>query len=228
MTVAQDKDFAAYLKEARSFDYDSRIAAERSTRLAWLIAGAASVLALTSVAAVGVMAPLKEVVPFVIRVDQASGVPEVMTRLSEDTTTYDEAVTRYFLARYVREREGYTYAEREAIFHEVTLMSSPEEQARFAAYFNGSNPKSPQYAYGTDTTAEIRIRSISFLNDGLAQVRFYKTEVTEREDLRARSLWVSSIEFDFDAAADISAEDRTINPLGFVVSSYRADPEVTE
>ena len=30
MTVSQDKDLAAYLKEARSFDYDSRLAAERS------------------------------------------------------------------------------------------------------------------------------------------------------------------------------------------------------
>ena len=76
MTVSQDKDLAAYLKEARSFDYDSRLAAERSKRTAWIIAGAASVMALTSVAAVGFMAPLKEVVPFVIRVDQASGVPE--------------------------------------------------------------------------------------------------------------------------------------------------------
>ena len=132
------------------------------------------------------------------------------------------------LGRYVREREGYTYAEREAIFHEVTLMSSPEEQARFSTYYNGSNPKSPQYAYGTDTKAEIKIRSISFLNDGLAQVRFYKTETNERENLTTQSLWVSTIGFDFDADAEISTEDRTINPLGFIVSTYRADPEVTE
>ena len=48
MTVSQDKDLAAYLKEARSFDYDSRLAAERSKRTAWIIAGAASVMALTT------------------------------------------------------------------------------------------------------------------------------------------------------------------------------------
>ncbi|MGY9048370.1 hypothetical protein P775_20140 [Puniceibacterium antarcticum] len=228
MKTSQDKDLAAYLKQARSFDYDSRIAAERSKRTAWGIAGIASLLAVSSVVAVAVMAPLKQVVPFVIRVDQASGVPEVMTSLSDGKSTYDEAVTRYFLARYVREREGYAFAEREAIFHEVTLMSSPEEKARFSAYFNGTNPKSPQYAYGTDTRAEIKIRSISFLSDSLAQVRFYKSEINDRENLTTQSPWLSTLAFDFDGDAEISAQDRTINPLGFIVTSYRADPEVAQ
>ncbi|WP_226627846.1 virB8 family protein [Alloyangia pacifica] len=228
MKPAEDKEFAAYLKEARSFDYDLRLAAERSKRTAWIIAGVASLLAVTSVAAVGVMAPLKEVVPFVIRVDTASGVPEVMTSLGDGATSYEETVTRYFLARYVREREGYSFAEREAIYREVTLLSAPEEQARFSDAFNGSNPNSPQYIYGTDTRAEIKIRSISFLGDELAQVRFYKTAINERENLRTQTLWVATIEFGFDGKAEISAGDRTINPLGFLVESYRADPEVPQ
>ena len=39
MTVSQDKDLAAYLKEARSFDYDSRLAAERSEHPALILYG---------------------------------------------------------------------------------------------------------------------------------------------------------------------------------------------
>ena len=57
MTVSQDKDLAAYLKEARSFDYDSRLAAERSKRTAWIIAGAASIMALTRLK-IAVLAPM--------------------------------------------------------------------------------------------------------------------------------------------------------------------------
>lgn len=228
MKDAHDKEFQKYLSEARSFDYDLRIAAERSKRVAWIIACGSSVLALAAVTAVAALAPLKEVTPFVIRVDEASGVPEVMTALKDGGQTYDEAVSRYFLARYVRTREGYTYAEREAIFQEVSLLSSPETQQEFSAYYNASNPQSPQYTYGKDTKAEIKIRSIAFLGDGLAQVRFYRTEINEREDLRTRSHWVATINFDFDPRAEVSSEDRLINPLGFIAKNYRADPEVVE
>lgn len=225
---AQDKALEAYLKEARTFDYDQRLAADRSKRIAWTVAGVASLMAIASVSAVAALTPLKEVVPFVIRVDSATGVPEVMTSLSDGQNTYDEAVTRYFLARYVRVREGYSFSEREEIYREISLMSAPEVTERFGAYFNASNPQSPQYLYGKDTKATVRFRSLSFLSDGLAQVRFAKVEDNTREDLVTRTLWVATIEYTFDAEAQISTEDRVINPLGFIVKSYRADPEVAQ
>lgn len=220
------KELGEYLKKARSFDYDQRLAADRSKKIAWVVAGCASILAIASVAAVAALAPLKEVVPFVIRVDNATGVPEVMTSLSDGKETYEEAVTRYFLARYVRVREGYNYAERENIFREVSLLSAPNVSENFSEFFNASNPKSPQYLYGKDTKATIQIRSIAFLSENLAQVRFARIENNEREDITTRTLWVSTIDFEFDGEAQISTEDRVINPLGFIVKSYRADSEV--
>lgn len=228
MIAKDDKELAAYLKAARTFDYDQRLAAERSKRVAWALAGVASLLATASVAAVAALAPLKEVVPFVIRVDQATGVPEVMTALTDGRESYDEAVARYFLARYARVRESYSFAERQNIFHEVTLMSAPEVTRQFSDFFNATNPKSPQYLYGRDTHASIRIRSISFLGDQLAQVRFTRTERNEREKLKKETLWVSTIQFEFDPKAEISTEDRLVNPLGFIVRNYRVDPEVVQ
>lgn len=219
---------ADYFKQARSFDYDQRLAAEKSKRTAWVIAVVASVLAIVSVAAVAALSPYKEVVPFVIRVDNATGVPEVMTSLSDGEETYDEAVSRYFLARYVRVREGYNYAERENIYHEIALLSSPEVSNQFAEFFNATNLKSPQYVYGKDTRATVQIRSLSFLGENLAQVRFSRIERNEREDITTRTLWVATIEFEFDSKAEISTEDRFINPLGFLVKNYRADPEVNQ
>jgi type IV secretion system protein VirB8 len=37
--------------------------------------------------------------------------------------------------------------------------------------------------------------------------------------------WVSTLTFSY-ANAPMSSADRLINPLGFLVSEYRADPEV--
>lgn len=221
-----DEDLQRYVKEARSFDYDLRVNADRSRRIAWGIAGVSSAIAIAACTAVAMLAPLKTVVPFVIRVDSATGVPEVMTSLSDGKEEYEEAVGKYFLARYVRTREGYSYAAREVIYREVQLLSSREEQAEFSQFYNASNPDSPQFTYGKNTKAEIGIRSIAFIGEDLAQVRFSKT-VTERDE-QVRTLWVATVQFSFRAGAVISDQDRLINPLGFIVTDYRADPEVVE
>lgn len=226
--IQNDKELREYFDEARRFDQDRLKAAERSKRVAWVIAGVSGAIACASVLAVASLAPLKSVDPFVIRVDQATGVPEVMTALTDGQETYDEAVAKYFLALYVRTREGYSYAARNVIFDQVMLMSGPEEQAEFAAHYNASNPDSPQYVYGRKTKAEVEIRSVSFLDDGLAQVRYYLVTKHEDEDLERRSQWVATLNYEFDGAAEISSQDRLVNPLGFLVPDYRTDPEVVQ
>lgn len=224
--IESDKELKQYLAEARSFDQDNLLAARRSIRLAWSVAGIFGILAISGTIAVATLSPLKTVVPFVIRIDNATGVPEVMTTLTDGREEYDEAVAKYFLALYVRSREGYSYAARRAIFNHVQLMSNTEEQAEFSDYYNASNPSSPQYVYGKKTKAEIEIRSISFLDSGLAQVRFYRITKNEDEDVERRSPWVATIGYVFDELAEISAQDRIINPLGFIVTDYRSDPEM--
>ena len=224
--MTDDAELKQYLKEARSFDYDLRVKSDRSRRFAWGVAGVMTVAAASACFAVAMLAPLKSVEPFVIRVDSATGVPEVMTSLSDGQEEYDEAVSKYFLARYVRTREGYSFASREAIFREVQLLSSREEQAEFSAFYNASNPESPQFLYGRNGKADVTIRSIAFIGDDLAQVRFART-VTERDE-RVRTLWVATVQFSFQSDAVISDQDRLINPLGFVVTDYRSDPEVVE
>jgi len=226
--IQNEKELRQYFDEARSFDQDKLLAAQRSRRVAWVVAGISGLIACAGVFAVAALAPLKSVEPFVIRVDQATGVPEVMTALTDGQEAYEEAVAKYFLALYVRTREGYSYAARNVIFDHVMLMSGAEEQAEFAAHYNASNPESPQYLYGRKTKAEVEIRSVSFLDDGLAQVRYYLVTKHEDEDLERRSQWVATLNYEFDGAAEISSQDRLVNPLGFLVPDYRTDPEVVQ
>src|SRR3546814_6407729 len=96
--------------------------------IAWTVAAATSVLAAASIFAVAALAPLKTVVPYVIRVNQTTGAVDVQTALTQRPMRYDEAVTKYFLAQYVRTRESWIPAAAEENFRFVTILSQPAEQ----------------------------------------------------------------------------------------------------
>ena len=105
MSGVPSPDLRTYFAEARSWDQDRLRAAVRSRRLAWVVAGGAGALAAAAVTAVSVLAPLKTVEPYVVRVDEATGGVEVMTGLKGGKDlTYEEAVTKSFLATYLRAR----------------------------------------------------------------------------------------------------------------------------
>ncbi|ABS70279.1 MULTISPECIES: virB8 family protein [unclassified Xanthobacter] len=220
--MVTNESLKSYFEKARRFDQDRMIRAERSTRVAWFVAICASILAAAAVFAVAGLTPLKTVQPFVVRVDNSTGIVDVVSALTATAGTYDEAVTKYFAARYVRAREAYVWSEAEENFRTVALLSTQAEQQRFAALYRGSNPESPQNIYVRSATARINIVSISLINPHVVSVRYIRT-VTRGEDVRTTH-WVATLTFAY-VNAPMSATDRLVNPLGFVVSEYRADPE---
>jgi type IV secretion system protein VirB8 len=216
-------DLKTYFDEAKSWNADRLRAAERSRRLAWGVAAFAGVLATVAVGAVAALSPLKTVEPFVVRVDRATGAVDVMTALkSERPLTYDEAVTKHFLAQYVRAREGWLAPAAEANFRQVSIMSTPAEQQRWADAFRPANPQSPQVVYGPAAEALVAIRAVSFVSDGVANVRFHRT--VRRGPQLEESDWIATVAFTY-TKAPMAEADRLRNPLGFQVTSYRADPE---
>ncbi|MBP6878298.1 VirB8/TrbF family protein [Phenylobacterium sp.] len=217
-------DLRAYFAEATSWDADRLAAARRSAQLAWGVAGLAGLLATAAVVALAALTPLKSVEPYVVRVDRATGAVEVMTALKDvQQRAYDEAVTKSFLATYVRAREGWLPSAAEANFRQVSLMSTPQEQQRWAAAFRPSNPASPQVVLGEAAEALIEIRAISFIAPDVANVRFHR--INRRGAQVEESDWIATVAFSY-AKAPMREADRLANPLGFQVSSYRADAEV--
>lgn len=215
-------DLKSYFEKARRFDQDRMLQVERSNRIAWSVAIVASIMAGTSIFAIAGLTPLKTVEPFVVRVDNSTGIVDVVSALTSTASTYDEAVTKYFAAKYVRAREGYVWSEAEENFRTIALLSTQAEQTRFAAVYRGSNPESPQNAYGRGATAKINIASISLINQNVVSVRYMRT-IIRGDDVRTTH-WVASLTFSY-ANVPMSSTDRLVNPLGFAVSEYRADPE---
>ncbi|KAB2786124.1 virB8 family protein [Brucella anthropi] len=215
----------SYFEKARRFDQDRMIEVERSNRLAWSIAIAAGIVAGISILAVASLAPLKTVEPFVVRVDNSTGIVDVVSALSATAGTYDEAVTKYFAAKYVRGREGYVWSEAQENFRTIALLSTQAEQARFAATYRGSNSQSPQNVYGRSATVRINIVSIALINQNVVSVRYIRS-LTRGEEVRTTH-FVATLTYSY-ANAPMSSTDRLVNPLGFAVSEYRADPEAID
>ncbi|SDA87717.1 virB8 family protein [Sinorhizobium sp. NFACC03] len=220
--MVRKDELKAYFEKARRFDQERIFEVERSARVAWRVAIVAGILAGASVAAVAGLTPLKTVEPFVVRVDNSTGIVDVVSALTSTAGNYDEAVTKYFAAKYVRAREGYTWSEAEVNFRTVALLSTQPEQTRFSAIYRGSNPESPQNSYGRSATARINIASISLINPTVVSVRYMRT-ITRGEEIRTTH-WVATLTFSY-VNAPMSSTDRLVNPLGFAVSEYRADPE---
>ncbi len=214
-----DRD--AYFAVARRFDTDAVTMALGSARRAWWVAGAATGLAIAAVGAVAAMSPLKTVEPFVIRVDNATGIVDVVSALN-GPRSYDDATTKYFAGKYIRAREEFVASEAEPNFKAVALMSAASEQQRFADAYRGSNPLSPQVVYGKAATVRVQIKSISMVARNVASIRYLRT-VTRSEDVKTTH-WIATLTFAYSGEA-MSAGDRLINPLGFLVSDYKTDPE---
>lgn len=220
------QDLKAYFAEAASWDHDRLIAANRSKRLAWTIAAIASGLAITGVAAVAMLTPLKTVAPYVIMVDKATGASEITSSMTGDKQiTYNEAVAKYFLADYVRNREGWIPQARQEFFDGVLAMSSRDEQARWTAFYSKDNPKSPQSVFTDLDTVFVAIKSVTFVSKNVAQVRFTKT--LQRGTSATDTPAIATITYD-TTDTPTTEQQRFKNPLGLEVQSYRADLEVTQ
>jgi type IV secretion system protein VirB8 len=217
-------DLQGYFDEAQSWDADRLRAAERSRRLAWSVAAFAALVATAAVGAVAALAPLKTVAPYVIRVDRTTGAVDVISALKTGKPlTYEEAVTKHFLAQYVRAREGWLAPAAEANFRQVSIMSTPDEQERWGQFYRPLNPASPQVVYGPTGEAQVEIRAVSFVSPQVADIRFHRT--VRQGQAITDSDWIATVAFHY-TKAPMAEADRLRNPLGFQVTSYRADPEV--
>lgn len=212
-----------YLREARSWETSRVEQLHREKRTAWAVATGSVILTFASVVALAMLAPLKSVQPYVVRVDNATGSVDIVNGLVGGKTTYEEAVNKYFIQWYVRYREGYSRDLAEEYYYNTGLMSAPIEQQRYADLFSPKNPRSPLNLYGPYAKVRIRVKSTSFIQPNVALVRYTK-EIERGADRPALTHWAATVSFRY-TSAPMGERDRGINPLGFRVTEFRNDPD---
>lgn len=225
----RDEALERYTLEAQSWELDRARRAQGSAKTAWVVAAAATAVAVFAVAAVAGLTPLKQPVPVVIRVDSSSGIVDIVPAY-EGTTDIQEVVTRNLLQNYVIARERYFYATAEADYELVASQNSPLLNQAWAASWAANNPLSPLNTFKDGTAIRAQVRAVTFLKlesgkDKLAQVRFSRYARAGGTGDEQTTHWVATIEF---AYVPPSKDDkwRSLNPLGFRVVEYRREPEV--
>ncbi|QIT20027.1 virB8 family protein [Acinetobacter pittii] len=228
------------LELMKQFESSKMADNEKSKKTAWKITFFFGFLSALSVGAVMGLAPLKETVPYVLRVDNNTGFTDVVKTLKNAQSDYGEEVSKYFLGQYVKTRESYDWFTIDDAFKTMLLQSGDAEQNRLKTIF--SRPDAPYKIHKDHERVFIDINNISFLNKSdlsvgaSAQVRYTKrveptnggsydpnTGIVQPEPKITK--YVATIVYEWRNPS-MNEDDRLKNPLGFTVISYRNDVEM--
>ncbi|MGE0115006.1 MAG: virB8 family protein [Steroidobacteraceae bacterium] len=225
----RDAALSKYFADAASWDADRVAQQQRATRIAWIVAWGGWLCAMTIAVALMLLMPLKRVEPFVVRVDNHTGVVDVVPVYSEKATL-PEAVTRYFLDHYVMTCERFNYATAESDYEECGAFHTAARNQRWSTQWARSNPNSPLNLYKDGSTLRAQVSSISFFTRGsgvadLAQVRYTQQRRAAGGTEDQVTHWIATVQYTY---VDPSKEPKTRrwNPLGFKIIEFQAEPEV--
>lgn len=213
-------------KDSMDFETSVKYLIEESNKKAWLIAIVSIVITILSIIAVLLLTPLKTVEPYVIRVDNTTGMVDILTLLDEEQITQNEALDKHFIGQYIKAREGYYFDMLNQDYIFTQLLSSPEVAESYRAIYSGENARDSKL--GNFTKVEVNILSIVLgesngTKTATARINLKSTNKNSHEQSVSTKVITLSYEYLLGA---MNEENRLLNPLGFKVLNYRIDEEI--
>lgn len=229
--MTRDPQLTAYFEEASRWDADRAQSAEWRARLAWIVATISLLCMLASIVAVMLLTPLKEVVPFLVRVDSRTGIVDVVPTY-DGTGTLDETISRYLITHYVSTCERFNWSTAESDYEECAAFHGAQRNQQWAAAWTKVNPESPLNRYRDGTTVRVDVQGVTFFARAngirdLAQVRYLKGIQRGNGADEQRSYWTATIQYAYVAPAK-DPRRRQWNPLGMRIVEFRAEAEAVD
>lgn len=196
---------------------------DRSRYFVWAVS--VTILAIAQTGLIYSLFPLKQVVPYVIRVD-ASGEAKPDSAAS-GVATYNptRAEINYFLGRFVRNLMSADARLTEANLKEAWNFVLGKAATEFTDYINRVKPiemvrKDPSFS------RTVNIRSITPVADRVMMVR---VSTEDRTGITApkTSFWVVTIHYDIVPPSSGEEESILRNPLGLFVTHFEITEEIT-
>lgn len=182
------------------------------------------ILLCLSIVAIGVIAYIintKRFDPFVIQIDDVTGMAKVVNPLSSDVIAGNEALAEYFIKKYVTARETYNPVDFDTQAKKVVrLLSANNVYWDYIGYLK-NEAINPSIRYGQKNTTYLLVKSWSALSDNKYILRFSINETTGARKVFNR---IAVIEFQY-TPMELSEIDRDINPICFQVTGYRVDDD---
>lgn len=213
--------FEAYVEEANSYAVDALKAARREANgWRWGFVSLAVATAAMGLALAVVVGRHTEHWGILVA-NPTTGTTRVLQDIRTASMDLPASVDNWFLERYVQMREGWNDADADAAFQAVACMSDPDEQARFAEWYNNARTAPQQvFARARRGWRDVTITS-SATTDGLTAGGARRVAVPftwQDKGLNAASPVVTGTAR-FTVRKDKQAV-QPCNPAGIVISSY--------
>ncbi len=194
--------------------------------------------------------PLVEKVPvFVAAQDQSVSFPNIITLkpkkgedgYDQEIKTVDEAVIKYLLTVYIKDRESYDFSKAEAEdvnrkFNRLKNLSSAEEYRNFQLIMSPDNPESPIKNFGQPVNKFANVESVRFIRKEAAgfanQAKiFLSNQIPSEAEVRFSTVlktasdqgakeekerYLAKVKFDFE-----SVKKDQKGSIKFTVNSYK-------
>lgn len=203
-----------------------------------LIALVALVTALLAVFTVLRLAPLKSVEPYLLQIDEKTGLTQKVNPVTRNEYAASEAVDRYFTATYLRTRESYNPSILFYNYNVVRLMSTTGVFGEYRRQVNASVEGSLANRLGTTGRRDVKIRSMIYITNPAnrgRQVnpatmgRIIQARITTTDTMPnggdVDQQWIVTVTFEYANLAITEAE-QWLNPLGYQVTSYQVQREI--
>jgi type IV secretion system protein VirB8 len=218
-----------YFDAAESWDADRVAQSRRNTRIAWRVAGAGWLCAVGGAVALALLMPLKQAIPYLVRVDGSTGIVDVVP-VFVGRATPEESVTRYFLTHYVSVCERFNFSTAESDYEECGAFHSAQRNQAWYALWTSTNPNSPLNLHKDGSSVRVQVNAVSFFTrasglSDLAQVRYLKAARQGAGSDESFTHWVATIQYAYGEAAK-DPKTRRWNPLGFKIIDFRTEPEL--
>ncbi|MEY3197221.1 MAG: type secretion system protein VirB8 [Pseudomonadota bacterium] len=165
----------------------------------------------------------REFDPFVIQIEDTTGIARVVNPVSLDVLVGKDELSKYFLKKYVTARETYNPVDFDTFAKKTIRLMSTSQIYRTYINFIKDKANDPTISYGQKNTTYLNVRSWSKLSDKQYMLRFSLTETAgERKTFNK----IAVIEFGY-IPMELTDEERDINPVGFQVLGYRVDDDAS-
>lgn len=167
-----------------------------------------------------ILLPLKSTVmePYVILVDNVSGITSTLTAASSEEFGKNSPVIRFFLTKYVQAHDSYSLATAETQYDMVRSFSSPTVFNAFKAEWGSEELKDLMNKLGPQGALGVDVVSVTFPEKNIAHVRYIQ-KISREGNVLTRSTWLATLKFDH--LEEVDEVIASINPLGLVVTHYQ-------
>lgn len=208
----------------KAFERDRLELAKGKTRTWQIVSGIFIVFCFGLVAALIGLTPLKQTIPFLIRVDNNSGYVDVLrpNEYSSNTAKNDEDVmTQFMLKNYVRFHENYSWSTVKSNDEMIKRQSSDSAYKKYSDFQTSPNG----YMAKLGDNAQIETKDIYFTplpdnekKNKVAQMRYTKRILNARgqpDPNFPQTQWIVVVTYDFKQKVDAD-----FNPLGLNVLEF--------